>query len=165
MDREKLRQNTCCFTGHRVIPENDRVLVEMRAEKKIRELHTQAGVRFFGCGGALGWDTMMASLLFRLRSEDLPDIKVILVYPFDGYTSRWTPAQQSAYQEMLPKYDKVVRVSTTASREAYLARNRHLVDGSAFCIAYQTRMTGGTAYTVRYAAQRGIVVYNAAQEV
>ena len=61
-----------------------------------------------------------------------------------------------------PQYDKVVCVAQRASREAYLERDRHLVDSSAYCIAYCTRNSGGTAYTVRYAHQQGVPVYNTA---
>ena len=63
----------------------------------------------------------------------------------------------------MPLYDKVVRVSEHPSREAYLERDRHLVDGSSICLAYCTRDTGGTAYTVRYARKQGLEVVNMAQ--
>ncbi|MBO4854447.1 MAG: DUF1273 family protein [Oscillospiraceae bacterium] len=79
-----LRQKTCCFSGHRSIPVNQIGEIEQRAEKHIRELYRR-GVRFFGVGGAIGYDTLMAKLLFRLKAADLTDIKVILVYPFEGY--------------------------------------------------------------------------------
>ena len=49
-----------------------------------------------------------------------------------------------------------------ANREAYLERDRHLVNGSAYCIAYCTRDCGGTAYTLRYARQEGLKIYNVA---
>ena len=37
-----------------------------------------------------------------------------------------------------------------------------MVDSSAVCIAYCTRKTGGTAYTVRYALKKGLQVINLA---
>ena len=115
---------------------------------------------FFGVGGAIGYDTEAAKLLFRLKTAGYPQIKVILVYPFEGFTSRWSNAQQIEYARLLPQYDKVVCVAQRASKEAYLARNRHLVDGSAYCIAYCTQSSGGTAYTVQYALKKGLSVYN-----
>ena len=36
-----------------------------------------------------------------------------------------------------------------------LARNRNLVDGSAYLICYLREPRGGTAYTVRYAREQG----------
>lgn len=51
----------------------------------------------------------------------------------------------------------------TPSREAFLARDRHLVDGSSCCIAWCTRATGGTAYTLRYVQKQGLRVWNVAE--
>ena len=157
-----LRQRTCCFTGHRVIPEKDLPGILERTEQAVRQLIEQ-GVVFFGVGGAIGYDTEAAKLLFRLRTTDYPQIKVILVYPFEGFTSRWNDGQRAEYAaRLLPQYDKTVCVAQRASREAYLERDRHLVDSSAYCIAYCTHNSGGTAYTVRYAHQQGVPVYNTA---
>ena len=156
-----LRQRTCCFTGHRAIPEKNLPGILEGTERAVRRL-IEHGVIFFGVGGAIGYDTEAAKMLFRLRATDYPQIKVILVYPFEGFTSRWSDEQRAEYARLLPKYDKAVCVAQRASREAYLERDRHLVDSSAYCIAYCTRNSGGTAYTVRYAHQQGVPVYNAA---
>lgn len=158
-----LRQRTCCFTGHRKIPEKDLPGILERTEQAVRRLIEQ-GVVFFGVGGAIGYDTEAAKLLFRLRAMDYPQIKVILVYPFKGFTSRWNDKQRAEYARLFPQYDKAVCVAQRASREAYLARDRHLVDGSAYCIAYCTRDSGGTAYTLRYAQQQGLKIFNTASE-
>ena len=156
-----LRQRTCCFTGHREISEKDLPGILRRTEQAVRRLIEQ-GVVFFGVGGAIGYDTEAAKLLFRLRVTDYPRIKVILVYPFEGFTSRWSGEQRAEYARLLPQYDKAVCVAQRASREAYLARDRHLINGSAYCIAYCTRDSGGTAYTLRYAQQEGLKIYNVA---
>lgn len=48
-------------------------------------------------------------------------------------------------------------------RGVYMIRNRALVDGAQYCIAYCTKPTGGTAWTVRYARQKGLQIYNTAR--
>ena len=154
-----MRERTCCFTGHRDIPADRLQMVMTGTEAKVRELISQ-GYRYFGIGGAMGYDTIVAEMLFRLREREYPEIKIILVYPFDGFISRWSDSQQATYARLLPMYDKRVCVCKSASREAYLARDRHLVDYSSACIAYCTRQTGGTAYTIRYAVARGVPVFN-----
>ena len=159
-----LRKKTCCFSGHRIIPASQIGNIEQRAEKHIRELYYQ-GVHYFGVGGAIGYDTIMAKLLFRLKKVDLTDLKVILVYPFEGFNKRWTTHQKLLYKMMLPMYDKTVCVAKWGSKEAFLARNRHLINGSAYCIAYCVKSSGGTAYTVQYANARGVTVYNLADEI
>lgn len=154
------RKMTCCFTGHRYIPAEKERALAVQTAREIYRLITDFGVRFFGVGGAVGYDTLAAKVLFRMRERAFPHIKVILAYPFDGFTSLWTPQQQSEFAALLPKYDKVVRVCNAPSREAYLARNRHLVNASAYCIAYCTQQRGGTAYTVDYARAQGVMVIN-----
>lgn len=157
-----LRQKTCCFSGHRMIPEQQRAYIEKRTKRYIRQLY-KTGVRYFGVGGAIGYDTLAAECLFELRKKDLPDIKIILVYPFEGFTDRWTSEQKAQFSNLLPRYDKTVCVSKTRNKSAYLERNRRLVDGSAYCIVYCTKQTGGTAYTVQYAESCGVTVYNITQ--
>ena len=158
-----MREQTCCFSGHRIIPPHEYDVVSARTEIKIRDLIVNNGVRFFGVGGAIGYDTLAAKILFRLRATDYTNLKVILVYPFEGFTGRWSDAQQAEYARLLPQYDKAVCVAQRASREAYLARDRHLVDGSAYCIAYCNRDSGGTAYTLRYAEHCELDIYNVAK--
>lgn len=150
-----MRSKTCCFTGHRDIPELDVELIEKRTEEAIWSLY-EKGVRCYRVGGAVGYDTLVADILFRLRASQMPDIKVILVYPFDGFTKGWTDEQRAHYDLNLPYFDEVVRVCDGSSKSAFWKRDRYLVDGSAYCIAYQTRNTGGTAYTTRYARQQGV---------
>lgn len=154
-----MRERTCCFTGHRDIPADRLQMVMASTEAKVRGLISQ-GYRYFGVGGAVGYDTIVAELLLRLREQEYPWIRIILVYPFDGFTGRWSDSQQTTYARLLPMYDKRVCVCKSASREAYLTRDRHLVDCSSVCVAYCTRQTGGTAYTIRYAAARGVPVFN-----
>ena len=156
-----LRQKTCCFTGHRRIREKDLPSILERTEQTVRRL-IEKGIVFFGVGGAIGYDTEVAKLLFRLRATDYPHIKVILVYPFEGFASCWSDEQRAEYIRLLPQYDKTVCVAQNVSKEAYLKRNKHLVNGSAYCVAYCVRSCGGTAYTLRYAKQRGLVIYNMA---
>ena len=155
-----MRTQTCCFTGHRRIKDKDKDMIIARTTNKIRELITEHGYRYFRVGGAVGYDMLVAYLLFVMRDVEFPHIQVILDYPFDGFTDGWDDVQNAAYAEMLPQYDKVVCVSQTASREAYLVRDRHLVDNASYCISYCTRKTGGTAYTIRYAEKNRIPVYN-----
>lgn len=145
-----IEEQTCCFTGHRKLPETELDAIESQVEAHIRGLYDN-GVRFFRVGGAVGFDTMMAQLLFRLRASDLPDVKVLLFYPFDGFTNGWTDAEKALYADLLPKYDEIHRVCDKGGSGAYLARDRALVDGSAYCIAYCRNVSGrsGTAYTLR----------------
>ena len=155
------RSFTCCFTGHRNLPAGQEEEIWRRVHTCLEPL-LEEGVRYFGVGGALGFDTLVAEKLLVLR-ESQPQIRIILVQPFPGYQSRWTPAQQARAAAVETRVDKVVVCCQTPSRDAFLARDRHLVDGSSCCIAWCTRATGGTAYTLRYAQKQGLRVWNVAQ--
>lgn len=154
------RPYTCCFTGHRNLPIHQEEEIWQRVCTRLYPL-LERGVRYFGVGGAIGFDTLVAEKLLNLR-KTYPQIRVILVQPFQGYQSRWTPAQQARAAAVENRADKVAICCQTPSREAFLARDRHLVDGSAYCIGYCTRSTGGTAYTLRYAQKQGLQVWNIA---
>ena len=155
---------TCCFTGHRTLP--PAVLETIRAKLRNRVLGLLAeGVLYYKVGGAVGFDTLAAEVLFDLRQEH-PEMRVALLYPFDGYTATWKQEQMAHYRRLLPCYDEVVCVSPPPRRaaDAYLLRDRRLVDGSGVVVAYCTRRSGGTAYTLRYAQRAGCRVYNLAEE-
>ncbi len=51
-----MKNETCCFTGHRELPTGlDRWKLTAKLEKAIVE-QIGRGIRFFGAGGALGFD-------------------------------------------------------------------------------------------------------------
>ncbi len=157
-----MQTKTCCFTGHRTMKHEHLEMVAVETEKKVRELILEYGYKYFLVGGAIGYDTFVAQILFRLRDIEFPQIRVILAYPFKGFTDGWTDEQKITYAGMLSQYDDTICVSQESSRGACLVRDRYLVDHASFCISYCTRRSGGTAYTVRYALQKGLPVCNVA---
>lgn len=155
-----LKSRSCCFSGHRRLPEGQKAEIMAKTEAEVRKL-LSGGINRFLVGGAVGYDTEVAKLLFHLKSE-WPDIEVVLIYPFDGYTDRWNDAQKAEYAELLPQYDEVIKASERSGRDAYLLRNRMLVDSAAYCIAYCTHQRSGAAYTLRYARGKATQVFNIA---
>ena len=74
-----MRERTACFTGHRSIPTGQSEVLHQRLENVIIRL-VEKGYRFFGAGGALGFDTMAAQLVLTLKAQ-YPHIRLILVLP------------------------------------------------------------------------------------
>lgn len=74
-----MREQTCCFTGHRQLPPGERAEIANRLERVLAALY-ERGVRYYGVGGALGFDTLAAQTVIRLR-ESYPGMKLILVLP------------------------------------------------------------------------------------
>lgn len=48
-------EQTCCFTGHRQLSPEERVEIANRLERIIAALYKR-GIRYYGAGGALGFD-------------------------------------------------------------------------------------------------------------
>ncbi len=73
-----MKNQTCCFTGHRKIPPEQYAALARRLEQEITCLIGQ-GIVYFGAGGALGFDTLAAQTVLRLKKK-YPQIKLILCY-------------------------------------------------------------------------------------
>lgn len=50
-----MKSKTCCFTGHRRLPEKEQTIVKCKLEDSVESL-IQNGYRYFGAGGAIGFD-------------------------------------------------------------------------------------------------------------
>lgn len=129
----KYTDKTCCFTGHRIIPPGEESKILIRVRHRLIPL-IQSGITYFGVGGALGFDTMMADLLLELKKEN-SRMRIIEVLPFEGYRAKWTPEQQLHAKNLDRQMDKIVYVSKEPSRGAYLARDR--ASGGWFSLLYQ----------------------------
>ncbi len=157
-----MKFRTCCFTGHRHLPDNQKEEIAERLEEAVVTL-IHSGYLFFGAGGALGFDTLCAKTVLRLR-QSYPEIKLILVLPCVSQADWWPPADRAVYRDIMKRADKIVYTSQEYTKDCMFKRNRHLVDNSSACICYQTRGTGGTAYTVEYARKHGLRIINLAKE-
>ena len=85
-----------------------------------------------------------------------------MVLPCKTQADRWNERDKKIYEDILGKADKRVYLSEHYYDGCMHARNRHLVDCSGICVGYLTRSSGGTAYTVDYARQKGVRVINLA---
>ena len=157
-----IRERCCCFTGHRVLSQGERDALEPLLEQEILGLERQ-GVDTFLAGGALGFDTLAARCVLRLREEN-PWLHLVLVLPCLDQDRLWRAEDIALYREMMKQADEVIYTDDLYSREAMLRRNRYLVERSSVCLCYlrQTRR-GGTAYTVGVARSAGVEVINLAE--
>lgn len=153
-----MRNKTCCFTGHRQIPPGKRTEIADKLERTIVGLY-QKGIRYYGAGGALGFDALAAQTVIRLR-ESCPGMKLILVLPCLTQTRGWRSEDIAEYERIKTQADKVVYTSQEYTKDCMHRRNRHLVDNSSICVCYLTRNSGGTAYTVGYAEKHGLKIIN-----
>ena len=144
-----------CFLGHRRLPQD---CEELRAKLKKEIIRLiERGVVFFGAGGAWGFDMLAEETVIEMK-EDYPYIRLVLVLPCppDQQTLKWSADQRQRYYEILERADKVRILSPKYTNDCLLARNRHLVDCSAYLICYLREQRGGTAYAVGYAREQGL---------
>ena len=131
-------------------------------KKKLKEILIESiknGYRYFGAGGAMGFDTVAALTVSELKSV-YPNIKLILVLPCKNQTRGWNEIDIQKYEWIKSKADKVAYTAEHYYNGCMQKRNRHLVDNSSLCICYYTGQKGGTESTIEYAKKRKMVIIN-----
>ena len=156
-------EQTCCITGHRIIPPGEESKIMVRTRNILLRLIREKNVRYFGVGGAVGFDMLATEYLLHLKAHKEHQLKIISVLPYPAWreTEDWTDDLRRREDRILRACDKVVYVRQEYEKSVFLLRDRKLVDGSAWCVSYCNRPRTGTAYTVRYAMDHGVRVYNA----
>ena len=158
-----LKSQTVCFTGHREIKhEKCEKILKIEVENLINK-----GFRFFGAGGARGFDSLAEKVVLELKEEKYKHIHLILVLPFENqyeHETGWSKEEIKFYHYAKTKASKVVHINPVYESGIYYKRNRHLVDNSSVCVAYQYKSTGGTAYTTNYANKKGVQIINIANK-
>lgn len=158
LQKNSMRSRTCCFTGHRDLSPSEQARITKKLEQTVSGL-IQSGVRYFGTGGARGFDTLAAQTVLKLR-EQYPHIRLILVLPCLSQTRGWQEADIRTYETIKAAADKIRYTSQEYTPGCMHKRNRHLVDHSGVCVCYLRDSRGGTAYTVDYARKNGVPVMN-----
>ncbi len=158
-----MKRFTCFFTGHRQIPLDVRPRL-IRDLKETLEVFINGGITDFIAGGALGFDTLAAEMVLVLRKQ-YPAVSLSLILPCRDQDKFWTPAQKRTYAEILEAADAKTFLFDHYVNGCMQMRNRAMADRSQACIAYYTGRQGGTAYTVRYAREKGVrIVFVPAKE-
>lgn len=146
----------CFFTGHRVIEETDAL------SEKLKDAITamiENGVSIFICGGALGFDTLAAEAVLKLKEKY--EITLCLYLPCDDQTDGWEIDDIFRYNMILSSSDEVFYVSHGTKSPALMKkRNRAMVEAADYCICYMKNPSSGTGQTVRMAEEKGIEVIN-----
>lgn len=93
-----MKSKAACFTGHRTLPEENLPEIAERLENALIALIEQ-DYCYFSAGGALGFDTLAAQTVLRLR-ERYPQIRLILVLPCRSQTRGWSQADIDIYEEI-----------------------------------------------------------------
>lgn len=162
-------EQACAFTGHRPyrLGLGKDVLAKGRLiEALMREIHglNFKGVKRFYTGMAQGVDLWCAQIVLEL-SKTAPFIELIAALPFPGQERRWPAQAREQYHRLLNGCSRVVDCSSDVIKsiegslsDAYLNRNRYMVDNAQFLLAVYdpngAHLRSGTGQTVRYAQSK-----------
>lgn len=154
---------TACFTGHRLLRPGDRDRLLTWLPGLIEGLIVHRGFRYFGIGGAIGFDLLAADCVLAIKKK-YPHVKLIMVLPCKNQTQKWSDTPEVChYEDVLSKADKIVYTSQKYESRCYTIRNRHLVYCSSLVIAYHYYQAGsGTGQTIRMAQEANLEIINLA---
>lgn len=154
------KSQTLFFTGHRDVYRADGAHHFNNLEKTIVSF-IEKGYKYFISGGAVGFDQMAAECVLKLKDGGA-DISLVFMLPCRDQDAKWSESEKRKYRRLLEQADEVTYVSEEYTRYCMFERDRAMADASSACIAYCTKASGGTAYTVEYAIKKGIPVTNIA---
>ncbi len=149
-----MKNRSCCFTGHRFIPKGDMSALCRRLVESI-EMLVAEGITEFYSGGAIGFDMLAAEAVLFLKDR-YPQIRLHIIVPCENQDVKWSEENKIRYRKIKDSADEVRCLSPVYFNGCMQVRNRYMVDNSCVCIAYLTKMTGGTAGTVKYAQNKEI---------
>lgn len=148
-----IREKTCCFTGHRDLPEEIWDNIEIILFDEVGDALIN-GYNCFMTGLAEGADQIFAEVVLTERRRR-PDIKLVAVISHAGRLK----AKDPEFQRLLKLCDEVRVLSDRYDKGVYYRRNKYMVDNSSLVLAaYDGRPSGGTCYTVKYAEKQGVWV-------
>ncbi len=152
------REHACCFTGHRILAKKFRETLPGQLESQIRHLIAEGFVDFIS-GGALGFDTLAAETILRLR-EEFPQIRLVMALPCRDQDKDWSSADKIRYEKICRSADLIHYTAERYSATCMMSRNQFMVDNSTACVFYLTHQRSGTYKTVSYAIEQNHKLYN-----
>ena len=148
------------FTGHRKLSE-DAAALSQRLYRRLEE-EIQNGAADFNTGGALGFDSIAAAVVLKLRGV-YPHIRLNLILPCSNeeQTEKWPDKERAEFYRILKLADTVEYTSEHYYNGCMRKRNLRLIELADCCFCYwDGERRSGTAQTVRMAQTKNIAVVN-----
>ena len=148
----------CFFTGHRLIPNEEKEELKASLKKAIVAM-IENGVTVFICGGALGFDTLAAQTVLDLKKNY--DIRLCMYLPCDTQHIDWECSDVFEYTRINSLADEVFYVSRGEKTPGVMKkRNKAMVEAADYGICYMKDRKSGTGQTVNMAEEKGISIIN-----
>ncbi len=146
----------CALTGHRNLPS----AFDVNKLYDYLEAVVLEGYDTFYCGMARGFDLKALDCLVALGRKYR--LRLVACIPYPGQEKNFTDEDRTQYSRLLEWCDEKIVLYRHYCVWSYHARDRYMVDNADLVIAYCTKDSGGTAYTVSYAKKKGVEVRTAA---
>lgn len=160
---EKLR--TCFFTGHRRLPSKRLEDINEVLSAELERLIIEYDVRDFISGGALGFDTVAAEAVDKMK-EKYPHIRLLLYLPCYGQSRKWHDKQKYRYHMLKSRADEIIYVTEGGyTEDCMLKRNLRMIKDSFFCISFCIMHNTGTGLTMKNAEEVGAKIINIADKI
>lgn len=146
--------HTVAFTGHRSYKRShDDVLLGC-----VEEL-VASGAESFRVGMAEGFDLAAALAVLSLRDSH-PNLRLELYIPYPTFSHHMSDVERRLYEAIVQRADRVEYVAEEYYTGVYQERNKRLVEGSDFVVAWWNGKPSGTSQTIGYARTLGCPVKN-----
>ena len=124
-----MKENTCCFFGHRTI--NETVGLRTKITETVKRLITEENVDTYLFGSKSRFDSLCLELVTQTK-EKYPHVKRIYV------RAEFPVINDDYLAYLLKSYDDTYYPQKLigAGRAVYVERNREMIDNSRFCIVY-----------------------------
>lgn len=149
------------FTGHRDMTAEQTELAANMLRKTIDQLISLGATDFY-TGGALGFDTLAARAVLARRNSGA-NIKLHLLLPFPGQEKSWSQNNRNNYTAIIELADSKEYFHEKYVPGVYHLRDRAIVESSEVIVAFLSKESGGTAYTVSLAKKLGREIINLAE--
>lgn len=150
---------SCFFTGHRDIPEEEIPQIREKLCEKI-DILIKKGVINFISGGAYGFDTICAEEVLNMKQR-YPHIRLFLFLPCLNHTARWNKESRSHFEKIMRCADSVITTSDYSYfNGCTIIRNTTMVKSALYCIAYYRGTGNGTRQTLECAKEHNRIIVN-----
>lgn len=144
---------SCFFTGHRMIANNEIPDIMHMTEKLCIKLIEEYGVKHFISGAAMGYDMLAANIVLNLKKQ-YPLIMLHLYLPCRNQSQQWKPAYKAEWDKLIKLADEKKYIYDGNYVDGCMQlRNTEMVNDAYYGIAFCKRNTGGTYDTIKKAVQ------------
>ena len=155
-------KGSACFTGHRKMKDDEGAISD-KLYTLLERLYDEESISDFYAGGAVGFDTVAAKCVLRLK-EKHKYVKLHLILPCSNeeQTRNLTASQRNEFNDILKRADSVEYTSPHYFKGCMSSRNKRLVECAEDCCIcyYDSTVKSGTAQTVELAKKKGLKIYN-----